>query len=104
VRERLRRHILALWERRGVAVDRRRAGVDDAPHTRSAGRQEGVLRADEISCQRGRGVDNLELHGHDGRVVEDHLYTKDYELLCTTSEAMIYICMIRLMLWRLTRK
>lgn len=30
--------------------------------------------------------------------------SKDYELLCTTSEAMIYVCMIRLMLRRLTRR
>lgn len=30
--------------------------------------------------------------------------SKDYELLCTTSEAMIYVCMIRLMLWRLARR
>jgi|SRR5215813_706566 len=30
--------------------------------------------------------------------------SKDYELLCGTSEAMIYVCMIRLMLRRLTRR
>jgi putative transposase len=30
--------------------------------------------------------------------------SKDYERLCTTSEAMIYVCMIRLMLRRLTRR
>jgi transposase len=30
--------------------------------------------------------------------------SKDYELLCSTSEAMIYVCMIRLMLRRLTRR
>jgi len=30
--------------------------------------------------------------------------SKDYELLCATSEAMIYVCMIRLMLRRLTRR
>lgn len=30
--------------------------------------------------------------------------SKDYELLCTTSEAMVYVCMIRLMLRRLTRR
>lgn len=30
--------------------------------------------------------------------------SKDYELLCTTSEAMIYVCMIRLMLRRLARR
>ena len=28
----------------------------------------------------------------------------EYELLCTTSEAMIYVCMLRLMLRRLTRR
>jgi putative transposase len=30
--------------------------------------------------------------------------SKDYELLCVTSEAMIYVCMIRLLLRRLTRR
>ncbi len=30
--------------------------------------------------------------------------SKDYELLCSTSEAFIYVCMIRLMLRRLTRR
>ena len=30
--------------------------------------------------------------------------SKDYELLCSTSEALIYVCMIRLMLRRLTRR
>jgi putative transposase len=30
--------------------------------------------------------------------------SKDYELLCSTSEAMIYVCMIRLILRRLTRR
>jgi putative transposase len=30
--------------------------------------------------------------------------SKDYELLCSTSEAMIYVCMIRLLLRRLTRR
>ena len=30
--------------------------------------------------------------------------SKDYELLCSTSAAMIYVCMIRLMLRRLTRR
>lgn len=30
--------------------------------------------------------------------------SKDYELLCTSSEAMIYVCMSRLMLRRLTRR
>jgi putative transposase len=30
--------------------------------------------------------------------------SKDYEVLCSTSEAMIYVCMIRLMLRRLTRR
>jgi len=29
---------------------------------------------------------------------------KDYERLCSTSEVMIYACMIRLMLRRLTRR
>ncbi len=29
--------------------------------------------------------------------------SKDYEFLCVTSEALIYVCMIRLMLRRLTR-
>lgn len=30
--------------------------------------------------------------------------SKDYELLCASSEAMIYVCMIRLLLRRLTRR
>jgi transposase len=30
--------------------------------------------------------------------------SKDYELLCHTSEMVIYVCMIRLMLRRLTRR
>lgn len=30
--------------------------------------------------------------------------SKDDELLCTTSEALIYVCMIRLLLRRLTRR
>jgi putative transposase len=30
--------------------------------------------------------------------------SKDYELLCSTSEAVIYVCMIRLMLRRLARR
>lgn len=30
--------------------------------------------------------------------------SKDYGLLCTTSKVMIYVCMIRLMLRRLTRR
>ena len=30
--------------------------------------------------------------------------SKDYELLSTTSEMVIYVCMIRIMLRRLTRR
>lgn len=30
--------------------------------------------------------------------------SKDYELLCRTSEIVIYVCMIRLMLRRFTRR
>jgi putative transposase len=31
-------------------------------------------------------------------------FSKDYELLCASSEAMLYVCMIRLLLRRLTRR
>ncbi len=69
-RERVRRHVLALRQRVGVAVGRRRTGIDDALHLGVARRDQHVERGVDVRAIRGDGIFDRPRHRGNGRLVQ----------------------------------
>src|SRR6266571_6669217 len=69
----MRGHILTLGQRRRIAIDRRRTGVDHAPHTCIPCCKQHVLCAIDIRFQRPNRVCNGPWHRGQGSLMKYHL-------------------------------
>ncbi len=72
--ERVRRHVLALRQRLGVAVGGRGTGVDDALHLGVARRDQHVQRGVDVRAIRGDRIFDRPWHRGNGRLVKDVIH------------------------------